>query len=79
MGSPLVLTLSNIFLTHHEDIWLQFCPAQFKPIVNKWYVDDTFTRLSDPSHAEIFFTYLNLKHPNISFTLEKSQTTLCLS
>ena len=76
MGTPLGPTLSNIFLAHHEENWLQSGPTQlFKPIVHRRYVDDTFTCFSDPSNADKFLTYLNSKHPNISFIL---RTTHCL-
>ena len=73
MGSPLGPTLANIFLSHHEQIWLQNCPSNFKPLVYHRYVDDTFTIFSHPEHADHFLSYLNRQHPNIQFTVEIEQ------
>ena len=42
MGSPLGATLANIFLCFYEQIWLENCPVEFKPVVYRRYVDDTF-------------------------------------
>ena len=42
MGSPLGPTLANVFMCHFENIWLENCPAYFKPIVYRRFVDDTF-------------------------------------
>ena len=33
MGNPLGPTLANAFLAHHEKIWLQECPDDFKPLM----------------------------------------------
>ena len=40
MGSPLGPSLANTFLTHYEQIWLNDCPDEFKPVYYKRYVDD---------------------------------------
>ena len=32
MGSPLGPTLANTFLCFHEQIWLNECPDEFKPV-----------------------------------------------
>ena len=42
MGSPLGPTLANIFLCFHEQIWLDNCPFEFKPVIYSRFVDDTF-------------------------------------
>ena len=42
MGSPLGPSLANVFLCYHEQIWLQNCPSEFKPVICRRYVDDTF-------------------------------------
>ena len=42
MGSPLGPLLANIFLSHHEKIWLDNCPSEFKPFFYRRYVDDSF-------------------------------------
>ena len=33
VGSPLGLTIANVFMCHFENIRLENCPANFKPIV----------------------------------------------
>ena len=70
MGLPLSPTFANIFLCYHESIWLQDCPSDFKPVLYRRYVDDTFLLFRDPAHANLFLNYLNSKHQNISFTCE---------
>ena len=70
MGLPHSPTFANIFLCYHENVWLNECPLVFKPIMYKRYVDDTFLLFKQPEHASSFLTYLNNKHPNITFTYE---------
>ena len=71
MGSPLSATLANAFLSHHEKLWLEECPPDFKPIIYKRYVDDTFLVFRHRNHIPLFFDYINSKHPNIAFTKEE--------
>ena len=59
------------FLTHYEQIWLNDCPDEFKPVYYKRYVDDLFVLFRSPHHLEKFNEYLNTKHANIKFTSEK--------
>ena len=40
MGSPLAPVLANLFMGHHEKVWIDNF-ANPKPIVYKSYVDDT--------------------------------------
>ena len=70
MSSPLGPTLANVFLCYHEKIWLQNCPSEFKPVVCRRYVDDTFLRFRLKHHIEKFRNYLNGQHKNIKFTSE---------
>ena len=70
MGSPLGPTLANVFLCYHEKSWLEDCPAEFKPLVYRRYVDDTFVIFKEQHHASLFLNYLNSKHRNIRFTSE---------
>ena len=42
MGSPLGPILANIFLSHHEENWLNKCPIEFKPSFYRRYVDDMY-------------------------------------
>ena len=71
MGSPLGPSLANAFLAHYEQIWLNYCPDEFKPIYYERYVDDLFVLFRSPHHLVKFNEYLNTKHVNIKFTSEK--------
>ena len=71
MGSPLGPSLANAFLCFHEQIWLNDCPEDFKPVYYRRYVDDIFALFRSPDHLEKFTSYLNSKHKNIKFTYEK--------
>ena len=66
MGFPLGPTLGNIFLCFHEQIWLDNCPVEFKPVIYRRFVDDTFLLFRSKEHIEKFRLYLNCQHPNIS-------------
>ena len=70
MGSPLGPLFANIFLAHHEGIWLNDCPPEFKPLLYRRYVDDSFVLFRSAEHAELFLNYLNSKHDKIKFTYE---------
>ena len=70
MGSPLGPHLANIFMNHMEKKWLQECPIVFKPVLYRRYVDDTFLLFNSSDHIDLFLTFLNSKHPNISFTCD---------
>ena len=54
MGTLLGLTFANIFLSYHEQIWLKNCPCEFKPVIYKRYVDDTFLLFQSKDHIEKF-------------------------
>ena len=60
----------NVFLCYHEQIWLQNCPSEFKPVIYRRYVDDTFLLFRSKHHIKKFRNYLNRKHKNIRFTSE---------
>ena len=70
MGSPLGPTFANIFLSYYEQIWLKNCPYEFKPVIYKRYVDDTFLLFRSKDRIEKFRGYLDCQHPNIKFTSE---------
>jgi putative heme iron utilization protein len=70
MGSPLGPLLANSFMSHYEQIWLNECPAEFKPKFYRRYVDDIFILCEKAEHLELFKTYFNTKHINIKFTSE---------
>ena len=73
MGNPLSATMANLFLSYHEQNWLRECPLDYKPLLYKRYVDDCFLVFKKESHAQRFLDYLNVKHPNIKFTMEKEE------
>ena len=70
MGLPLGPTFANLFLCFHEKKWLEECPSEFKPIIYRRYIDDTFLLFKTQENAKKFLDYLNTKHRNIKFTCE---------
>ena len=70
MGSCISPTMANIFMSHHESKWLKDCPNEFKPVLYRRYVDDTFLLFRDAKHVILFQNYLNSKHSRIQFTCE---------
>ena len=70
MGSPLGPLFANVFMSFHEQIWLQNCPSSFKPVLYRRYVDDCFLLFRSLNHVPFFLRYLNQQHPNITFTFE---------
>ena len=71
MGLPLGPSLANAFLCFHEQIWLNDCPEDFKPVYYRRYVDDILALFRSPDHVEKFASYLNSNHKNIKSTYEK--------
>ena len=71
MGSPLGPTLANIFMCYYEKQWLEDCPIDFKPVWYRRYVDDTFLLFKKEEHVDAFLDFLNTRHRNIKFTVEK--------
>ena len=70
MGSPLGPTLANIFMSVLEKGYLNNCPSEFKPVLYRRYVDDTFCLFRNRDHVYSFLEYINRQHPNIKFTYE---------
>jgi len=70
MGGCVSPSLAEIFMSHHERQWLNDCPAEFKPVLYRRYVDDTFLLFKSPQHVPLFLQYVNSKHPAINFTCE---------
>ena len=70
MGSPLAPVLANLFMGHHEKSWLENLDAS-EILFYRRYVDDTFCLLHSENDALLFFHYINSRHPNIRFTMEK--------
>ena len=70
MGSLLGPYLANVFLSYHENTWLENCPRSFKPIYYRRYVDDCFLLFCSPEHINLFLNFLNQQHANIKFSSE---------
>ena len=70
MGSPLGPLYANVFISFHEQIWLQNSPCSFKPVLYRRYVDDCFLLFRSLNHVPLFLKYLNQQHHNITFTSE---------
>ena len=52
MGLPLAPTFANMFLSHHEEIWLDQYPLEFKPLLYRRYFDDCFVIFKCKSHLQ---------------------------
>ena len=71
-----IASLANAFVAHYEQIWLNDCPDNFKPVYYKRYVDCIFVLFRYPHHPEKYNEYLNKKHANIKLTSEKKVHSL---
>ena len=70
MGSPLGPSLANIFMSHLEKRYSVNCPSEFKPVLYRRYVDDTYCLFRDRDHITMLLEYINCQHPSINFTTE---------
>ena len=70
MGSPLAPVLANIFMGFYESKWLNEYNLN-KPKFYVRYVDDILAAFEKRLNSLSFLNFLNNKHPNIRFTLEK--------
>ena len=73
MGSPLVPSLANEFLAHHEQSWLYSCPLEYRPLYYRCFFDDIFVLFKSSDHLKRFQNYLNFCDVNMSFTIETEQ------
>ena len=73
MGSPLGPTLANAFLVYFEKTCLQNCPSEFKPHYYRRHVDDIFILFTSPKLLGAFRNFLNGRHANMSFTIEREK------
>ena len=69
-GSPLAPVLASLFMGHHERIWLENYKAS-SILLYRRCVDDTFCLFDTEHDATLFFIYIDERHPNIRFTMEK--------
>ena len=70
MRSPFAPVLANLFVGHHERIWLENYKTS-SILFYRRYVDDTFCPFDTENVATLFFDYINDRHPNMRFTIEK--------
>jgi hypothetical protein len=77
MGSPLGPYFANRLMSYLEKLFLEKCPASFKPILYKRYMDDTFVLFKNKDQSSKFLNYINEFHPNIKFTIENEENN-CL-
>ena len=70
MGFPLVPVLINLFMGHHEKLWLKNWQGS-EVLFYRRYVEDTFCLFHSENDALLFFNSINSRHPNIRFTKEK--------
>ena len=70
MGSPLAPVLANIFMAFHESKWLNEYNLN-KPNFYLRYVHDIFAAFDNEHDSLNFLNFLNNRHPNIKFTIEK--------
>ena len=67
MGSPLAPVLANIFMSFYESKWLNEYNLN-KPKFYLKYVDDILAAFDKEQDS---LNFLNKRHPNIKFTIEK--------
>ena len=70
MGSPLAPVHANIFMGFHESKWLNEYNLN-KPKFYLRYVDDILAAFDNEQDSLNFLNFLNNRHPNIKFTIEK--------
>ena len=70
MGSTLAPALANIFMGFYESKWLNEYNLN-KPKFYLRYVDDILAAFEKEQDSLNFLNFLNNKHLNIKFTLEK--------
>ena len=70
MGSPLAPVLANIFMGFYESKWLNEYNLN-KPKFYFSYVDDILAAFDKEQDSLDFLNFLNKRHPNIKFTIEK--------
>ena len=77
MGSLLAPVLANNFMAFQESKWLNEYNRN-KPKFYLRYVDDIPAAFYNEKDSLIFSNFLNNKHPNIKFTIEKKITIASL-
>ena len=73
MGYPLRSLLTNAFLTYREQIWLNRCALENRPLYRRRYGDDIFVLFKSCDYLKRFKTHFNSCHANMSFIIENEQ------
>ena len=68
MGSPLDLSLANIFVDNHKALLFKMVNKLLK---YDRYVDDTFAAFNNKDECKEFFSQPNSLHPWLCFIFEK--------
>ena len=71
MGSPLVHFLANIFMGFYESKWLNLYNLKKAKLYLR-YVDDILDAFDKQQDSLNLLNFLNTRHPNITFTIEKT-------
>ena len=70
MGSPLAPVLAKIFTGFHDSKWLDEYNLN-KPKCYLRYVDDILAAFDNEQDSLHFLNFLDNRHPNFKFTIEK--------
>ena len=70
MGNPLAPTIAKIFLFNLEEMILNNCPKEFKPLYYRRLLDDIFAVFKEKLHGEQMFDFINAMHKNIIFPMK---------
>ena len=70
MGSPLAPVLANTFMGFHKSNSLNEYNLN-RPKFSLRYVDDILAAFDNEQDSSNFLNFLNNRHPNIKFTIEK--------
>ena len=70
MGSDLAAVLANIFMGFYESKWLNEYNLNKAKFYLR-YVDDILAAFEKEQDSLNFLNFLNNKHPNVTFTIEK--------
>ena len=70
MSSPLAPVLANIFMSFHESKWLNEYNLNKAKFYLR-YVNDILAAFDNEKDSLKFLNFLNNRHPNIKFTIEK--------
>ena len=76
MGSPLAPVLANLFMGHHEKIWLEQYQGP-EVLFYRRYVDDTFCLFHSEQDSIAFSDYINSQNPTYASRWRKKLIMFC--